>query len=290
MMLQQTQVVTVLPYYDRWLELFPTLASLAQADEADVLHAWQGLGYYSRARHLHKCARWVVEHCRGELPSNVDALRKLPGIGRYTAGAVASFAFNLPAPILDGNVSRVLARLINLVIPIDREPGKSTLWELAERLVNGPEPGIFNSALMELGALICTPRGPACESCPVQTFCQALNPESIPRKSARAEVVPKQENYRWIRRGDQVLLRKCAGPRWKGMWTLPLADEVKIDEIPVFQLRHTVTRFVIHLKVFSGHAPRVLAPDNCYHRVKDLASLPMPTPHRKSVDALLNAG
>lgn len=289
-MLQQTQVVTVLPYYDRWFELFPTLESMAHADETDVLRAWQGLGYYSRARHLHKCARWVVEHCGGELPRNVNALLKLPGIGRYTAGAVASFAFNLPAPILDGNVSRVLARLIDLVIPIDREPGKSTLWELAERLVTGPEPGTFNSALMELGALICTSRAPACESCPVRTHCRAQSPERIPRKSAKAEVVLRQESYRWIRRGDHVLLRKCAGPRWKGMWTLPLADEVKSDEIPVFQIRHSVTRFLIHLQVFSGPAPVVLAPDNCYHPIKDLAGLPMPTPHRKSLDALLAAG
>jgi A/G-specific adenine glycosylase len=289
MMLQQTQVVTVLRYYDRWFELFPTLESLAQADETDVLHAWQGLGYYSRARHLHQCARWVVEHLGGKLPRNTEALLELPGIGRYTAGAVASFAFNLPAPILDANVSRVLARLLNLEIPIDREPGKSTLWELAERLVAGPEPGVFNSAIMELGALVCTPRLPACDRCPVRSDCRASNPESIPRKSVRAETVQRHENYRWIRRGDQVLLRKCAGPRWKGLWTLPLADDLGMNEIPLFEMRHSVTRFVIHLKVFSGPAPVVLAPDNSYHRIVDLPALPMPTPHRRSVDALLNA-
>jgi A/G-specific adenine glycosylase len=290
MMLQQTQVVTVLRYYDRWCELFPTLESLAHADETDVLHAWQGLGYYSRARHLHQCARWVLEHCGGELPRDVKSLRQLPGIGRYTAGAVASFAFNLPAPILDANVTRVLARLINLETPIDREPGKSTLWELAEKLVRGREPGTFNSALMELGALICTPRAPVCERCPVQTYCRASSPQDIPRKSIRAEVERRQENYRWIRRGDQVLLRKCVGPRWKGMWTLPLADEVENNEVPVFEMRHSVTRFVIHLKVFSGREPAVLAADNSYHRIKDLPGIPMPTPHRRSVDALLNAG
>jgi A/G-specific adenine glycosylase len=287
MMLQQTQVVTVLRYYDRWFQLFPTLESLARADESDVLHAWQGLGYYSRARHLHQCARWVVEHCGGKLPCDAKSLLHLPGIGRYTAGAVASFAFNLPAPILDANVTRVLARLISLEIPIDREPGKSVLWELAERLVAGPEPGAFNSALMELGALICTPRAPACERCPVKTYCRASNLQNIPLKSIRAEIVRRQENYRWIRRGDQVLLRKCAGPRWKGMWTLPLADGIENDEVPVFEMRHSVTRFVIHLKVFSGQAPTVLAPDNRYHRVQDLPDLPMPTPHRRSVDVLL---
>jgi A/G-specific adenine glycosylase len=289
MMLQQTQVVTVLRYYDRWFKLFPTLETLACADESDVLHAWQGLGYYSRARNLHRCARWVVEHCSGKLSGDVKALLQLPGIGRYTAGAVASFAFNLPAPILDANVTRVLARLINLETPIDREPAKSTLWDLAEQLVKGPEPGTFNSALMELGALVCTPRGPACERCPVKTYCRATHPLNIPRKSIRAEVVRRQENYRWIRHGDRVLLRKCTGPRWKGMWTLPLADEIQNDEVPVFELRHSVTRFVIHLKVFSGLAPAVLAPDNSYHRIQDLAGLPMPTPHRRSVDVLLSA-
>jgi A/G-specific adenine glycosylase len=289
MMLQQTQVVTVLRYYDRWFQLFPTLESLARADESDVLHAWQGLGYYSRARHLHQCARWVVEHCGGKLPCDVKSLLQLPGIGRYTAGAVASFAFNLPAPILDANVTRVLARLINLETPIDREPGKTALWGLAERLVAGAEPGTFNSALMELGALICTPRAPACERCPVETYCRASHPQNIPLKSVRAEVVRRQENYRWIRRGDQVLLRKSAGPRWKGMWTLPLADEIENDEVPVFEMRHSVTRFVIHLKVFSGQAPPVLASDNSYHRVQDLPALPMPTPHRRSVDVLLGA-
>ena len=290
MMLQQTQVVTVLRYYNRWFELFPTLEALAHADEADVLHAWQGLGYYSRARNLHQCARWVVTHCGGELPRDVKSLLQLPGIGRYTAGAVASFAFNLEAPILDANVTRVLARLINLETPIDREPGKNALWELAEQLVRGSEPGIFNSALMELGALICTPRAPVCDRCPVRSYCRASNPLNIPRRSIRAEVVRQQENYRWIRRGDQVLLRKCLGPRWKGMWTLPLADEIENHEVPVFEMRHSVTRFVIHLKVFSGQAPAVLAPNNSYHRVKDLRDLPMPTPHRRSVDVLLGVG
>jgi len=288
-MLQQTQVVTVLRYYDGWFELFPTLESLARANETDVLHAWQGLGYYSRARHLHQCARWVVEHGGGGLPHDIEALQELPGVGRYTAGAVASFAFNLPAPILDANVSRVLARLINLGSPIDREPGKGTLWALAERLVAGPEPGVFNAAIMELGALVCTPRIPACDSCPVQTHCLALNPENIPRKSARSEVVQTYENYRWVRLGDQVLLRRCAGPRWKGLWTLPLAEEVQSGEVPLFEMRHSVTRFVIHLKVFPGPSPGVLAPDNSYHWIEDLPSLPMPTPHRRSVDALLKS-
>jgi A/G-specific adenine glycosylase len=290
MMLQQTQVVTVLRYYDRWFELFPTWESLARANETDVLHAWQGLGYYSRARHLHQCARWVVQCCGGKLPTDVKALLELPGIGRYTAGAIASFAFNLPAPILDANVTRVLARLVNLETPIDREPGRSALWELAERLVTGPEPGTFNSALMELGALICTPRSPACGSCPVRSSCRASSPESIPRKSMRAEVVRCEENYRWTRRRDQVLLRKCAGPRWRGLWTLPLAEDVQSDEVPVFELRHAVTRFVIHLKVFPGRPPAMLAPDNYYHRIRDLPGLPMPTPHRRSVDVLLGVG
>ena len=286
-MLQQTQVATVLRYFDRWFELFPTIELLARAEEVEVLHAWQGLGYYSRARNLHACARWVTKHRGGKLPQKVEELLQLPGIGRYTAGAVASFAFNLPAPIIDGNVSRVLSRLISLEEPIDREPGKRTLWELAKRLANGPEPRVFNSAIMELGALVCTVGAPNCIICPVREFCCATNPEEIPRKSTRSTIVPRQENYRWVRRGDEILLRLCAGPRWKNLWILPPAENVLPNEIALFETRHSVTRFAIHLKVFLGSVPEIVTADYGFHRIADLQLLPMPTPHRRSINALL---
>jgi A/G-specific adenine glycosylase len=287
MMLQQTQVTTVLQYYDRWFALFPTIKALAAADEAEVLSAWEGLGYYARARHLHACARWVAEHRDGRLPCEVDELLKLPGIGRYTAGAVVSFAFDLPAPIIDANVGRVLSRLVNLESPIDREPGKSILWELAAQLVAGPRPGAFNSAIMELGALICSSRAPRCVLCPVREFCSVLDPELVPNKSPSSKPVRLQENYRWIRHEDRLLLSRSAGPRWKGLWILPPAGDVMPHEVALFELRHTVTRFQIHLRVFAGEIAARLEDGERFHRLGDIRNLPMPTPHRLSVEAVL---
>jgi A/G-specific adenine glycosylase len=286
-MLQQTQVTTVLQYYNRWFESFPTIKALAAADEAKVLSAWEGLGYYARARHLHACARWVAEHRDGRLPNEVAELLQLPGIGRYTAGAVASFAFDLPAPIIDANVSRVLSRLINLQSPIDREPGKSILWELAARLVEGPRPGAFNSAIMELGAMICSSRAPKCVLCPVREFCSVPDPELVPSKSPKSKPVRVQENYRWVRQDDRLLLRRSAGPRWKGLWMLPPAGEVMPHEVALFELRHTVTRFRIHLRVFAGEVSVTLESGQQYHQLVDVRNLPMPTPHRLSVEAMV---
>src|SRR6266576_2878247 len=147
LMLQQTQVTTVLDYYHRWLARFPTMAALAAADEQQVLRVWQGLGYYNRARNLHRCAQQLMGSKNGEFPENVADLIQLPGIGRYTAGAIVSFAFNKPAPILDANVTRVLARLINLQANVDSVAGRRILWEIAENLVRDGDPRLVNSAI-----------------------------------------------------------------------------------------------------------------------------------------------
>src|SRR5690606_12408822 len=160
-MLQQTRADVVAPYYERWLERFPTLDALADAELDDVLHAWQGLGYYARARNLHRAARMVRERHGGELPRDAAALRALPGVGAYTAGAIASIAFGEPCPAVDGNVRRVLARLFDLA---DAAPG--TIHELAARLVPRRRAGDFNQALMDLGATVCSPRRQACGECP----------------------------------------------------------------------------------------------------------------------------
>src|SRR5688572_29268824 len=157
-MLQQTQVATVIPYYERWLSRFPDSSTLAAADESEVLSVWQGLGYYSRARNLHRAARHIVAHHRGAMPDDPEQIRALPGVGRYTAGAVASFAFDLPEPLVDANVARVLARLLNLSEPIDSTAGQRALWKEATELVPQKAPGEFNAALMELGAILCKPR------------------------------------------------------------------------------------------------------------------------------------
>lgn len=175
-MLQQTQARTVIPYFERWMARFPTLQALAEASLDDVLKLWEGLGYYSRARNLHRAARHVLAHHNGVLPQTVEALRALPGVGRYTAGAIASIAFNQPVPVVDGNVRRVLCRLFARAEDAD-------VWALAASLVPHERPGAFNEALMELGALICTPRAPRCDVCPLRRLCAARangNPEAFP--------------------------------------------------------------------------------------------------------------
>ncbi|MFO0749566.1 MAG: A/G-specific adenine glycosylase [Myxococcota bacterium] len=172
-MLQQTQVATVLPYFERFVTAFPSVERLAAADESEVMTLWSGLGYYRRARMLHAAAKVVAAEHGGQLPASVDGLAALPGIGRYTAGAIASIAFGIRAPVLDGNVARVLSRLVALPDHIDGGPGQKALWALAEALVPSDDPSTHNQAMMELGALVCTPKSPACGSCPWAGACAA---------------------------------------------------------------------------------------------------------------------
>ena len=195
-MLQQTQVATVIPFYERWLARFPDFGALASADESEVLSVWQGLGYYSRARNLHRAAKTVVAAHGGEMPRDPMFIRALPGIGRYTAGAVASFAFDLPEPLVDANVARVLARLLDLHTPIDSTAGQAALWSAAIALVPQKGARTFNSALMELGALVCAPRTPQCLLCPIRTHCAAFangTAESLPRKKPRRKQIALSE-------------------------------------------------------------------------------------------------
>jgi A/G-specific adenine glycosylase len=207
-MLQQTRVETVIPYYGKWLKRFPDLEALAAAEEDDVLRVWQGLGYYSRARRLHQGARVVRERFDGVLPEQSEDLRTLPGVGEYTAGAVASIAFGEVVPAVDGNVRRVLARLFDL-----RDPKPSLLRSLAQRLVDPERPGEFNQALMELGALTCTPRAPRCEECPLALECLALERGTVAeRPPARArKAVPEVA---------MVVLVAVAGEPGEGPWFL----------------------------------------------------------------------
>jgi A/G-specific adenine glycosylase len=289
LMLQQTQVATVLGYYDRWLAKFPTLAELAAADEQEVLRAWQGLGYYNRARSLHHCARELIKNGDGKLPENVADLVRLPGIGRYTAGAIVSFAFNKPAPILDTNVTRVLARLINLRANIDTPAQRRALWEISEHLVKEGDARLVNSAIMELGALLCLPRNPRCVLCPVRTFCRATDPDSLPRKRVRPATQKIQENYWWIRRGQDVLLRQCSGRRWRGLWTLPsaAADEIPSNQSPLLQIRYPITKYLVCLNVFLGPFRESLPDSFRWQSLVALDDVPMPSPHRRAVEAIL---
>lgn len=172
-MLQQTRVETVIPYFHRWMERFPTIAELACASQQDVLANWEGLGYYSRARNLHRAAQRVMDDWGGTLPRDVKSLARLPGIGRYTAGAIASIAFSENVATLDGNISRVLARLYDVTEPARSSAGKRRLWELATTNLPPGKAGDYNQALMDLGATLCIPRSPDCINCPLNQFCQA---------------------------------------------------------------------------------------------------------------------
>lgn len=224
-MLQQTQVRTVIPYWKRFLARFPTARALAEASISDVLAAWSGLGYYSRARNLHRASKVIVAEHDGKLPSTVDGLRSLPGFGRYTAGAVASIAFGKSAPAVDGNVSRVLSRVFLVEGPPGNRDRDRRLWELAGALVEGPRPGDLNQALMELGATVCRSHAPACLLCPARSDCGALRLgriAQVPPSRAR----PTRRMLRlavalWRRKGRYLLARRPDRGLFGGLWELP---------------------------------------------------------------------
>ncbi len=224
-MLQQTQVDRVVDFFHRFMERFPTVERLAAAPESDVLRAWEGLGYYRRARQLHAAAKRIVADHGGHLPDTAAGLRELPGIGRYTAGAIASIAFGCPEPIVEANSRRVLARLVAHAAPLDGTAGDGPIWEIATALLPPRSAGQWNQALMDLGATVCTPRSPLCSRCPLAPHCLALasrSTASIPVSTARREVVERDETAIVVRRGAKVLVvRRGAGEWWEGLWDFP---------------------------------------------------------------------
>jgi A/G-specific adenine glycosylase len=307
-MLQQTQVKTVLGYYERWMKRFPTVEALAAAEDADVLHAWQGLGYYSRARRLLAGARAVTDRHAGKLPRDVPALLALPGIGPYSAGAIASIAFGLPEPIVDGNVVRVLSRLFALKGDPAKAPLKQELWRLARELVPARDPSTFNQSLMELGATICTPTSPRCPECPVAQQCRALAKgieRELPHLAKRKPPTEVTTAAAYVRRGESVLLRQMPAdaPRWAGLWVLPFTELSATEEpsagarraltqmglkgaagAKLREDRHTITRFRITLNVIACTlAPRSRATLFTRQQVERLA---LPSIHSKIVQAL----
>ena len=290
-MLQQTQVATVIPYFERWLARFPDFATLAAAGEQEVLSLWQGLGYYSRARNLHRAAQSIVALHGGSLPADPVAIRALPGVGRYTAGAVASFAFDLPEPLVDANVARVLARLLDLREPIDSTKGEAALWSEAARLVPKKSPGLFNGALMELGAILCVPRSPRCGECPVRAHCRghaAGTAANLPLKKPRQKRAELVEHCGWITGNGRILLEIQTGARWKGMWKLPqLATPPK--GIPIFSSEYPFTHHRVSLHVHKAPVPPKLAAQQAWHPLDSLDALPMTAPHRRAITAIRRA-
>lgn len=239
-MLQQTQVATVIPYFERFIQRFPTVEALAEAPLEEVLRLWAGLGYYSRARNLHETAKRIVQQ-GGEFPRSADRLRELPGIGAYTAGAIASIAFNQPEPVVDGNVTRVLARLLWLKGDLKKPRAQNLLWQIARQLIDPEHPGIFNQALMELGSTVCTPANPQCAHCPVSGFCSAFQrgqptavPEPTPPKPARQVV---DVSALIVREGQVLLAQRPPNGLWGGLWEFPRATRTAREPLETLALR-----------------------------------------------------
>jgi A/G-specific adenine glycosylase len=248
-MLQQTQVATVIPYFARFLQAFPDVAALAAADEQHVLRQWEGLGYYRRARALHQAARRIGAEHDGRIPNDPAALSRLPGLGRYTVNAVLSQAFERRLPILEANSRRVLCRLLGLRGDPRAATAEQELWAAAEALLPRRRIGAFNQALMELGALVCTPAAPACDRCPLSDRCRAHR-HSWQREIPRKALAPRVEEVRevaialWKKR--KVLLVQCPdGGRWAGMWELPRC-EVPSAQTPAAAARALLTRLGLH--------------------------------------------
>jgi A/G-specific adenine glycosylase len=309
-MLQQTQATTVVPYYASFLKRFPTVEALARANESDVLHAWQGLGYYRRARNLHRAARQIVAEHGGRLPADAEALRALPGLGRYSANAVACFAFGRRLPIVEANTRRVWARLAAA-----SGPAESELWRLAERALPGRRADDFNQALMDLGAQVCLPKRPQCGGCPVRPFCEAHRqgaPENFPKRKRKERPVPVDHVCVaiWRRAGGPSLLvvRRPDGERWGGLWELPRVERGPGEDWSAAALRaigqagaagaelgpllrtirHGVTRYRVQLRCYEARlrgaaaGPRNSA-DRKWMRLEDLPNLPFSSPQRSLV-------
>jgi len=308
-MLQQTQVATVIPYYKNFLKSFPTVRHLARADLSDVLRVWEGLGYYSRARNLHKAARTVVTLFNGKIPDTPEDLLSLPGIGRYTAGAILSIAFNREAPILDGNVKRVVAR--TFAIPGDPKEAKTEqkLWEISGALIPRGHASSFNQALMELGATVCTPKAPLCLICPLHDLCKARalgTPEGYPKKVARKKI-PRVEAVSAVilRNGTVLISRRPPKGLLGGLWEFPnwetengkdlkralktllkkeMAVNAKVGD-PVGTLQHTYSHFKITLHVYYC---RILGgkAHGTWVSFRDLHRFPMSRLHRRIAEKI----
>ena len=302
--MQQTRVETVIPYFERWMQRFPSVRALANASMQDVLAAWEGLGYYGRARNLYKAAQLVVKEYHGQLPEEVQQLRKLPGVGRYTAAAIASLAFGRDEPTLDGNIRRVLARYFNVSEDARSKAGVDKLWSLAAQNLPKGRAGDYNQALMELGAIICTPKTPDCPGCPIEEGCQARMlgiQEQRPVLLAKSPIPHYVVTAAVISRNDLVLIA-CRPPHGLlgGMWEFPggkqqegedlaqclereiheeLGAEVAVgDQVGVFQHAYThfrVTLYAFRCALVRGEPQPIEAAEVRWVSLSELSQYPM---------------
>jgi A/G-specific adenine glycosylase len=314
-MLQQTLVATVIPYFERFLHKFPTLAALAAAAEQDVLHLWSGLGYYRRARDLHRSAKILAAEHGGQFPTDPAVVRRLPGFGQYTCNAVLSQAFDQRLPILEANTQRVLSRLFGRRDDPRQGPARRWLWQAAERILPRRRAGQFNQALMELGALVCTPTAPRCDECPLVSMCAAKRlglQEEIPARTPPPETVRVREVAVVVRRGEQVLLvQRPDSGRWATMWEFPhvelrdgetheAAAKRCLREMAgvrarlggeIMTIRHGVTRFAITLVCLEAehsdgefHSPFYTR--GVWLSPADISTYPVSSPQRRLIAEL----
>ncbi|HEX9091287.1 MAG TPA: A/G-specific adenine glycosylase [Anaerolineales bacterium] len=315
-MLQQTRVETVIPYYERWMQRFPSIELLASASQQEVLSIWEGLGYYGRARNLHRAAQLLMKEYHGKLPKEAHLLRKLPGVGRYTAAAIASIAYGKDEPTLDGNIRRVLARCFNVTEDARSNLGQKRLWQLATQHLPPGQAGEYNQALMDLGASICTPRLPNCASCPLEENCQARalgvqeqRPVLLPKPAVPHHMVTAAV----IRQGNRVLItcRPSSG-LLGGMWEFPggkqqdgedlpsclrreiceeLGVEIEIgDQLGVYKHAYThfrVTLYAFHCTLLQGEPQPIQVTDLRWVSPAELVQYPMGKIDRQIARALV---
>jgi A/G-specific adenine glycosylase len=315
-MLQQTQVATVRDYFTRFLQAFPVVEDLAKAEEEQVLRLWEGLGYYRRARQLHRAAKIIVEEYAGKIPRDLEKVRRLPGIGRYTAGAILSIAYDIPQPILEANTIRVFSRLLGYEGDPHGSAGQKLLWSMAEAVIPVKRPGRLNQSLMELGREVCKSRQPLCERCPVASLCKAMErgvQDRIPRPKAKAKIEEVREAAVIVRRRGRVLLIKRGdGGRWAGLWDFPRFPleaehpaEIRKEIIDAVRrltgvmigpgellktIRHGVTRFRITLDCFAAEYVSETAAEfpveRKWVRLGELEKYPLSTTGRKMAEMI----
>jgi A/G-specific adenine glycosylase len=296
LMLQQTQVSTVIPYFNRWMQSFPTIEALAAASNDQVMAHWQGLGYYARARNLHKAASHISE--LGAFPDSLSDLLKVPGVGRYTAGAIMSFAYDAYGPIVDGNVRRLYARFFGISGVTSSSAVDKQLWSFAEQLTPTEHCRSFAQGLLDLGATICKPRQPLCEQCPLAADCQALlqnRVDELPTPKPKKVVPVKDGHFLWLEQAGQVFLQKRPAPGiWASLWSLP---QVAADDELLQQARkhgefvHQFTHYKLNATVWQLEqtaAAKLLQlqehePSSWYHRTQ-LAQVGLPAPIRSFIE------
>jgi A/G-specific adenine glycosylase len=310
-MLQQTGVATVIPYYRRFLDRFPTVAALAMADIDEVISLWAGLGYYSRARNLHAAAGVIVERHGGDFPRDLDELMALPGVGRSTAGAILSIAFDRKAPILDGNVRRILIRLYAINEPPRSPAAERLLWQRAEELTPEDRPHDYAQAIMDLGATVCTPRRPECPACPLGEICRARAlglVEQLPLRQGKKKIpLVRQVALLLEMKGRFLVGRRPLNGMLGGLWEFPSCDigtgsspqesaerllqdlGMKANLVPVGSIRHAYSHFRVEVELFRGRIEnRQVAEqtENEWLTVMDLADLALHGAHKKALPYL----